>query len=108
LPFANLDDAGPLVVTSRSGGFSGLGLNLRTLLCAGRVGVRTGVFSRSSGSMTGRPLASAKTSTPLLRLGDPLIPVFLGDEDRGGGIEAPRSDLRVDRTWVGVAPVPAV
>ena len=92
---------------SRSGSFSGLGLNLRTLLCAGRVGVRTGVFSRSSGSATGRPLASAKTSTPFLLLGDPLIPVFLGDEDRGGGIETPRSDFCVDRTWVGVRSVPA-
>jgi hypothetical protein len=107
LPFADRDGAGgPFVATSRSGSLSGLGLNLRTLLCAGRLGVRTGVFSRSSGSTTDRPLAIAKTSTPLLRLGEPLMPVFRGDADRGGGIEAPRSDLRVDRIWVGVRPVP--
>jgi hypothetical protein len=106
LLFASLDGAGPLVVTSRKGGFSGLGLNFRTLLCAGRVGVRTGVFSRSSGSIIGKSLASDRISTPLLLLAEPLIPVFLGDDDRGGGMEVPRSDLRVDRTSVGARPVP--
>jgi hypothetical protein len=106
LLFADLDGAGPLVITSRKGDFSGLGLNLRILPGAGRVGVSIGVFSRSSGSMTGKSFPSDKTSIPLLLLAEPFIPVFLGEDDRGGGIEVPRSDLRVDKTWVGVRPVP--
>ncbi len=73
----------------------------------GRVGVRFGVFSRSSGSMTGKSLAIERTSSPLTRLAVPLMPVFRGEEDRGGGMEFPRSDLRVDRTCVGVRPVPS-
>jgi hypothetical protein len=68
--------------------------------------VSIGVFSRSSGSMTGKSFPSDKTSIPLLLLAEPFIPVFLGEEDRGGGMDVPRSDLRVDKTWVGVRPVP--
>lgn len=46
----------------------------------------------------GSSLAGDKTSIPLLLLAKPLIPVFLGEEDRGGGMDVPRSDLRVDKT----------
>ena len=101
-----MDDAGPFVITSRKSDFSGLGLNLRTLPGAGRVGVGIGVFSRSSRSMAGKSFPSDKMSTPLLLLAEPFMPVFLGEEDRGGGMEVLCNDLRVDKTWVGVRPVP--
>ena len=98
-----------LGVMSRSGDFAGLELNL--VECVMRVGVTMGVFSTSSGSCdsgSGSKLLRAKMSTPLLFLAAPEIPLFLGDDDRGGGIESLLVDFREDGAWLGERPVSAV
>jgi len=63
-------------------------------------------FSRFSGSYVDISFAAESTLTPLLRLAFPWIPLFFGDADRGGGIDEPDKDLRVERAFVGVGPAP--
>lgn len=87
---------------SRKGVFSGLNLLTRLVDCTGGSIVWIGVFSTSSGSCAG--VFEGVKSVPL-RLAEPLIPVFFGEADRGGGRDF-RRDLRVERTCVGSRPLP--
>ncbi len=89
------------MVISRKGDFSGLGVGVNC--CISRVVVPVGVFSRSSGSSGCRLFLVENISTFWLRRAVPLIPLFLGDDDRGGRIGVARVDLRVlDGACAGV------
>ena len=115
---------GVIVVMFPSGERSGVGLKrlgcvfwmLRSDLgCDGgvfRVGVGTGsgtgtgtgVFSLSSPSASCKLFRPEKMSTPLLFLAVPLMPLFLGDDDRGGLAGVVRVDLRAESVCIGIIP----